>query len=238
MKYIDWSPPAPAENLAADEALLDLCEAGQCGELLRFSETSVPFVVLGYANHAALEANLPACRAANIPVLRRCTGGGTVLQGPGCLSYSLFLEIREQSPTETITSANRYIMERNQSALAPLLSQSVTIKGHTDLALADLKFSGNAQRRRRKFLIFHGTFLLDFDLPLVEKFLRMPSQQPDYRHDRPHSAFITNLHVSPDAVKLALRESWRADTEAHDLPLANFPALVQKYSSDEWNFKF
>lgn len=238
MKYIDWSPPSPAENLAADEALLDLCEAGQCEELLRFSETTVPFVVLGYANHAAIEANLPACRADNIPVLRRCTGGGTVLQGPGCLNYSLFLEIREHSPTETITSANRYIMQRNQSALSSLLAQPVTIKGHTDLALGDLKFSGNAQRRRRKFLIFHGTFLLNFNLPLVEKYLRMPSHQPDYRHDRPHSAFITNLNLSAEAVKLALRQAWRADTEAIDLPLANFPDLVQKYSSNDWNFKF
>jgi lipoate---protein ligase len=238
MKYIDLTFPTPAENLAGDEALLDLCEAGQAGEMLRFWEAREPFVVVGYANHAAREVNLDACRAGGIPVFRRATGGGTVLQGPGCLNYSLFLKIPETGPLQSITGTNNYILERHQTALAPLLHSPVRIQGHTDLAAGDLKFSGNAQRRRRTFLIFHGTFLLQFDIATVEKFLRPPSKQPDYRQNRPHTQFLTNLPLQPDAVKTALREIWQATEPAVDLPLAKLPELVVKYSSDSWNFKF
>src|SRR6266404_876476 len=89
MKYIDLTLGTPAENLACDEALLNMCEEGLEGEILRFWEPKETFVVVGYANQAAREANLEACRAGNVPVLRRCSGGGTVLQGLGCLNYSL-----------------------------------------------------------------------------------------------------------------------------------------------------
>ena len=56
MKLCDLTLATPEENLACDEALLDLCEAGHSGDILRFWEPSRHFVVLGYANKAAREA--------------------------------------------------------------------------------------------------------------------------------------------------------------------------------------
>src|SRR2546428_11436756 len=78
VKFCDLPLDSPAENLACDEALLDTAEAGFSGELLRVWEPQSYFVVLGYANKAASEANLEFCRQNAIPVLRRCTGGGAV----------------------------------------------------------------------------------------------------------------------------------------------------------------
>ncbi|HWF18652.1 MAG TPA: lipoate--protein ligase family protein [Verrucomicrobiae bacterium] len=237
MKYIDLTLPTPAENLACDEALLEACEAGLADEILRFWEPQEPFVVVGYANQIAREVNLEACKGRNIPGLRRCSGGGTVLQGAGCLNYSLLLKIPDAGPLRSISGTNSFIMERHRAALQSLLKGRVHVQGHTDLTLDNLKFSGNAQRRRKNFLIFHGTFLLRFDLPLVEQFLRMPSKQPEYRQSRPHTEFLTNLNISPEVVKSALREIWNANT-----PLPALPAppreLLDKYLTDEWNFKF
>ena len=239
MKYIDATLPTPAENLACDEVLLDLRENGAEGEMLRFWEPQTPFVVMGYANHAAREVNLPACEAAEIPVFRRCSGGGTVLQGPGCLNYTLILRVPETGPLATINGANKFIMGQNQAALGPLVENEIKIQGHTDLVINHQKFSGNAQRRRRKFLIFHGTFLLQFDLSLVEKYLRMPSKQPDYRKDRPHREFLTNLNLAPDAVKRALANQWQVTETLRDLPMDKIGELVQtRYLTHEWNFKF
>ena len=55
-------------------------------------------------------------------------------------------------------------MTTNRDALGQALGQAVEIEGHTDLAIDGVKFSGNAQRRRRDALLFHGTILLGFDL--------------------------------------------------------------------------
>ena len=86
MRHLDLTIPSPAENLACDEALLDWCESGDGVECLRFWESPEPFVVVGYANKVETEVNVAACEARKIPILRRCSGGGTVVQGPGCLN--------------------------------------------------------------------------------------------------------------------------------------------------------
>src|ERR1035441_6566637 len=87
VKCLDLTLPTPAANLACDEALLDACEEQGGGEVLRFWEPRDYFVVVGVSNHVAREVNRPACQRENLGVYRRCSGGGAVLQGPGCLNY-------------------------------------------------------------------------------------------------------------------------------------------------------
>src|SRR5450755_3522098 len=117
MQRLDLTLPSPAENLAADETLLDWCETGHGDETLRFWEPRETFVVVGYANKVATEVNVAACEAKGIPIFRRCSGGGTVVQMPGGLNYALILRITEDGPTRSISSANKFIMEKNRAAI-------------------------------------------------------------------------------------------------------------------------
>jgi len=228
VKLLDLTLPTPAENLACDEALLELAEATDGDEVLRFWESPVYFVVVGYANRVATEVNVDACRAAGIPILRRCTGGGTVVQGPGCLNYALVIK----SPSASVTETNRYIMERHRDAFG----KDVQFDGHTDLAIGGRKFSGNAQRRKRRYVLFHGSFLYNFDLDLITKLLPMPSQQPAYRQNRSHRDFLMNLPLSPAAIKKTLTGLWNATGHA---VCPETTALVrEKYASAAWTFKF
>lgn len=238
MASIALTLPTPAENLACDEALLDEAEAHGGAGLLRCWESPAHFVVLGHGNKLAAEVKVEACRAAGVPVLRRCSGGGTVLQGPGCLNYALILPCGEAGPLATITGANQFIMARQRDALAALLGRPVTVEGHTDLALDGRKFSGNAQRRKRTHLLFHGCFLLGFNLALIEQLLLPPPRQPEYRRGREHGDFLTRLDVSGEALQGALQRAWGASSSAPDAPCAAIAALVAaKYGRDEWNMK-
>jgi lipoate-protein ligase A len=246
MKHLDLTLPSPAENLACDEALLDWRGENGGEEILRFWESRETFVVIGYANKIATEVNVKNCRAKQIPIFRRCSGGGTVLQGVGCLNYALILRIAENSPLAGISSANQFIMEKNSEAIETIFKSQIanrksqiSVRGHTDLAIDGLKFSGNSQRRKKNFLLFHGTLLLDFDLALVSEFLRMPSKQPDYRQSRGHGEFLTNLNLSAGKVKTVLKKSWSAIEELKDFPQSEIQKLAdQKYLTDEWNLKF
>ena len=261
MKLLDLTLATPAENLACDEALLNRSEAGVGGEVLRFWEPREYFVVVGYANQVEREVNAAACRARGVPIFRRCSGGGTVLQGPGCLNYSLILLIAERPSLAGISSVNKFIMERNAEAIAPEVRRQmpeagIAVCGHTDLALAAgpspagsergdgglpvalRKFSGNSQRRHKRALLFHGTFLLHLDLALMSELLRMPSQQPDYRRHRRHSEFLTNLNLPAARLKVALRKAWKASGKLPDFPARETSRLAaEKYSTTEWNFK-
>ena len=115
----------------------------------------------------------------------------------------------------------------------------VTVEGFTDLAVNGLKFSGNAQRRKRRCLLFHGTFLLDFDLSLVEKLLRLPSRPPAYRENRSHTEFLTRLGCEASSIKAALQKVWNAKEPLEVIPNAAISQLVQaKYATEEWNLKW
>ena len=235
----------PAQNLACDEALLEACDAGAGGEVLRLWESPSYFVVVGYGQSISREVNPAACRERGIPILRRSSGGGTVLQGPGCLNYSLVLRTGDHEACRTIGSTNRFIMQRHRAVMARLVAAGhpapalagtfanaaaaagkavetidspLEIQGFTDLTWRGRKFSGNAQRRRQHALLFHGTFLLDFDLGLVDALLPPPSRAPDYRQNRCHSAFLTNLPVSAKAVKTALIHAWSAAGGLAEVP--------------------
>ena len=238
MKYLDLTLPSPAENLACDEALLDACEAGAGGgdEVLRFWEPAGPSVVVGYANRVAAEVNVDACARRAVPILRRVSGGGTVVQGPGCLNYALVLNLGRDPALGSISGANRYILQRHADCLGSLLGRQVSLEGQTDLALDGRKFSGNAQRRKRHCLLFHGSFLLDLDLSLVAALLPMPSRQPGYRGNRSHPEFLMNLGLPAGQLKAALRLAWAAAD-----PLDHPPAEVTRdlsggrYACEAWN---
>ncbi len=238
MRYCNLTLPTPEENLACEEALLNCAEEGDLGEVLRFWEPARHFVVVGYANRVATEVNVDFCERHQVPILRRCSGGGTVLQGPGCLNYSLILRLEEDGPFSGITSTNRFILERHQSALTALLEGQVQTQGHTDLTISGLKFSGNSQRRKRRFLLFHGSFQLNMDIAFIEKVLPFPSKAPEYRRQRAHKDFLINLELPAETLRTALANAWGAAEPLGSVPYSRIEALVtEKYRAQDWNFK-
>jgi lipoate-protein ligase A len=239
VKYLDIALPTTAHYLACDEVLLELCEAGGGDDWLWFWEPRDFSVVLGYSRSWAREVHAEACRQHGIKILRRSSGGGTVLQGPGCLNYSLLLTITPDSPWQGITQTNHAIMERHRRILEPLVGAEIEIQGVTDLALAGRKFNGNAQRRQRQHLLFHGCFLLSLDLDLMSEVLPLPEVRPAYRRDRGHGDFVTNLGLPAEKIRAAFREIWHTHPGHFELPENQIHQLVRgKYLDPAWIQKF
>jgi lipoate---protein ligase len=235
LRFYDRGFATPEENLACDEVLLDVCEEGAGGEVLRVWQPHCRFVVLGYTNAAAREVNLPACEAEGVPVHRRTTGGGTIVQMPGCLNYALVLKMGREEALEGIDTTNAYILGRVAGALGTLTGEPVVLQGHTDLCLGHRKFAGNAQRRKSRAVLFHGTMLLHADIPGIERLLPQPSMQPGYRDDRGHRDFLTNLGLDPLPVVEALRAAWEAHEPSHlDIDHRVAALATQKYIRREW----
>jgi lipoate-protein ligase A len=239
VKYLDLTFPDPARNLACDEALLDLCEKSGEEGVLRVWEPADYFVVVGYSNKLLSEVNVSACDAKGIPILRRFSGGGAVLQGPGCLNYSLVVRNECSGIPADLTDSYRYVLNRHLRVCTDHGALAAEIRGVSDLALDGRKFSGNAQHRKRLCSLFHGTFLLDFDIALIETCLFMPSRQPAYRQHRSHETFLCNLSIAARDVCAALRQVWGAEEALHEVPLDRIEALVgERYSCRQWNFKY
>lgn len=239
MKYLDLTFADPAENLACDEALLSWLEARPSEEpLLRIWQAESPFVVLGHSNKFNSEVRRATCAAAGIPVLRRITGGGAVVQGAGCLNYSLVFHAETEN-LGSIGESFRYVLERHRQMIEKLKDVYVSIEGVSDLTTTGRKFSGNAQYRKRTCILVHGTFLLNFELALIERCLFMPERQPEYRRHRGHLDFVTNLQLSASAVRAGLIEAWAADQEFNEVPWAMVERLARaRYRQTEWLNRF
>jgi lipoate-protein ligase A len=230
MQFLSLTLASLAANLALDEALLLEAEAGRGGEVLRLWEALRVGVVLGAGGSIAADVR----DEAGIDLGRRCSGGGTVLVGPGCLCYTLILRLDRQSELRTIPASQRWIMER-LAAMLSTSSQPLVFRGTSDLCVGERKCSGNAQRRGRHYLLHHGTLLDAFDLTLIPRHLREPGRQPDYRQQRCHLDFVTNLGRGREELSQRLRRGWQADQPLAAPPLEQVEALVRtKYATPEW----
>jgi lipoate-protein ligase A len=206
--------------------------------LLRVWEPRDHFIVLGHSNRLHSEVNISACQRDHVVILRRVSGGGAVMQGAGCLNYCLILNAQILR-LRSIGAAFRYVLERHCRLISRLAGVQVRRQGGSDLTVAGRKFSGNAQYRKARYVLVHGTFLLNFDFSMIARFLRMPAKQPAYRQHRPHLEFITNLNLTSAQVRDCIREGWNAVEEFSDVPLARMEALVkERYGREEWSKKF
>lgn len=198
MKLLQYSCKTPKENIAIDEYLLQEVNIGAYSDgICRIWESNQVFVVMGLSKSLNQDVHEMACLRDGIDILKRCSGGGTVLQGPGCFNYSYILPLSYHQQLQSVSSTTAYVLSLVQATLASLIPNTQQ-KGISDLVINDLKFSGNAQRRIKHAVLFHGTILYNFDVSLITKYLKEPIDQPVYRHHRHHCDFIQNIGITKD----------------------------------------
>jgi len=156
----------------------------------RLYEQKEVCVVMGAGRKAEEDVFLEQVAADAVPVLRRRGGGGTVVLSPGQLVLAVVTEVA--SPFQNL----QYFQTINnwfRLALQPLGVSGIEDRGISDLAIGEKKILGTSLYRRRKILFYQASLLVDNDLSLFDRYLRFPSRVPDYRRDRGHLEFCTNL---------------------------------------------
>jgi len=202
MQFRDISFPTPQENIAFDEVLLHLAEKQGGGGYLRFWESSRIFIVMGAIGRAEMDIKSALVQEDNIPVVRRSSGGGTVLQGPGCLNYTLVLSKQKYPQLNDLRRSYEWISSQIIEALHQAGVEAY-FRPLSDLATGtdEKKISGNAQHRRKLYILHHGTILYNFDLSLISRYLYDPKDAPEYRKYRAHTDFVTNVPIDPRVFK-------------------------------------
>jgi lipoate---protein ligase len=234
LRLLDHTAESLNENLALDEALLLAAEAGVGDEVLRFWEWPHNAVVLGAGGSIAIDVNEEACRADGVTIHRRASGGGTVLLGRGCLLFSLVLSYDRAAELRDVTASYRWVLGRVREALRPIAP--LELVGISDLAWNGRKVSGNAQQRKSRHVLHHGSMLYDFDVSAVARYLRPPEREPAYRAGREHQAFLTNLPADGHALKRLLTGGFGAEPGPLDSgTFGQVSELVhEKYRTPEW----
>jgi lipoate-protein ligase A len=88
---------------------------------------------------------------------------------------------------------------------------------------------------RRHAVLYHGTLLDSFDLPLVAQVLRHPPREPGYRAGRGHGDFLANLEMGRPALEATVRAAFGAEQFRSAWPDQRVAALVrERYADPAW----
>ncbi|MBD3426770.1 MAG: lipoate--protein ligase family protein [Candidatus Omnitrophica bacterium] len=241
MKIVNFRCDTPEENIALDEMLLLQAEEGKAGPSLRLWQSDEYFVVVGRSGRIRQECELDNCQRDKVKIIRRTSGGGSVLQGPGCLNFSLVLPYSFQEEYNDINSSYRVVLGRIADKFR-LKGLDIQFMPLCDLALGGRKVSGNAQARKKIFFLIHGTFLYGLDTSRVSSYLKHPLREPSYRERRAHDEFLVNVPVGPGEAAEVIKSAFSPFGGTHKLSEQDEKELrclaKEKYSLREWNYAF
>ena len=176
------------------------------------------------------------------PVYRRISGGGSVLHTRGNLNYALFLPLAAFPELMNVSLSYQRIL----AGVIAGFPRGVSVQGYSDLAFASRgaarKFSGNAQCRKRGWILHHGTLLYDKEaIRRVPLYLRPPPKEPAYRRGRRHREFMTNVlpyysrAALARAVRLGVAAAFNAELRAIPDPLRAARAVMNPPFQSERN---
>lgn len=128
--------------------------------------TNQPCIVLGKNQSIYKEVSFDYLRSDNLQLARRISGGGTVYQDEGNLSFAFISAFSE-------SKVNNYRLF-NRPVIATLLQVGVEAEhdSRNSILYKGKKISGNAQFTNRKNIISHGTLLVNADLDTLRSCLR------------------------------------------------------------------
>ncbi len=241
MLCLDWTCRTVEEDLALDEALLVEADEHDGPAALRFWEPRQYAVILGASRSIQADVHIRACRADGVPILRRSSGGGTVLVGPGVLNVAFFLHENTQPGLWAVDAAQRYVLERLALSLRRA-GQDVAVLGLGDLVLSGRKFGGSAQRRLKHWFMVHCSILYEMPIERITRYLALPDRQPAYRRQRSHEDFLSNLPLPRRILLDAIRASWSPGSALAPPPAGasgRLPDLVsEKFGNRSWIERF
>ncbi len=167
-------------QLQLEEALLRLDDRNIC---LINSGTKSPAIVLGISQKPHLVVN-----PTEIPLLRRFSGGGTVVVDEDTLFVTFIGNSDELQIAHNPSSVSRWTTK----IYDPLFAGLNFSHHENDYRLGNRKIGGNAQYFCKKRFLHHTSFLFDWNQTRMMS-LKMPPKMPSYRQNRPHESFLTPL---------------------------------------------
>jgi len=187
------------KQLHIEEVLLRRCSSNYLilNSGMREEDTAV---VLGLSGKIGELVNVDHFLKRPIHLIRRYTGGGTVVVDKSTLFATFIMNSKDAA----VAPYPRDIMRWSEGVYKPVFdemtkSNSFSLR-ENDYVLGDRKVGGNAQTITKNRWVHHTSFLWSFD-PAKMQYLQLPKKRPDYRADRDHGAFLTKLEQHVGSVE-------------------------------------
>ena len=264
-----WTNDGPT-NMAIDEAVLQARTENLVPNTLRFFRWNPSTATIGRNQSLSTEIDMAAAKGLNIDVVRRISGGGAVYHDYNNeITYSIITS--EKDLKKSFNLLNKQNGDTEEKFFDVDGSYNVIIQGlmsglgniglkveqgliHCPVMLVDdLKISGNAQARRKGFILQHGTILLHVDAELMYTVLRAPEGATKSKMVRSVRSKVTGLYDNADVKPISDDEFQKIMVESFERKLNINCELgtltdyekklvedfkVKRYSNKDWLNKF
>jgi len=219
LRIIDTGLRDGRMNIAFDQALIDQHQAGNIPDTIRFLRFP-PTALVGRHQDLSRELKLDHCRANNIGVARRITGGGAIYFDEGQLGWELVLH----RSTLGIASLGELASEICQAAASGLSKLGIAAKyrAPNEIEVDGHKISGTGGFFDGDTLFYQGTVLIDMNPAEMMAALNMAEAVVSEGSPAPEPPRITTLKAllgdglpDLDAIKSAIASGI---SERFDLP--------------------
>ena len=168
-------------------------------------------IVLGRSNNPVDSLIVKNVVADEITVYKRPSGGETVVLSNKMIVLSTSVE------QTNFKSGRSYFKDYNTkiiSALRKLGIEDLGYKGISDITINELKILGSSIYQNKFVVFYHAVLNVSESVSLIDKYLKHPVREPDYRMNRNHRDFVTSLskekyNISIDDIKKAIEIEFR-----------------------------
>ncbi|MEM4297740.1 MAG: biotin/lipoate A/B protein ligase family protein [Nitrososphaerota archaeon] len=238
-------------NMAVDEALVHQVSQRKAPNTIRLYRWKPSAVSIGFFQSVEQEVNLEACKREGVDVVRRITGGGAVYHDyEGEVTYSLIAHQEDPIIPSDIKRSYEFICRAIVLGLERL-GLKAEFRPVNDIVINGRKVSGNAQTRRMKAVLQHGTVLVDVDVKKMFSFLKVSDEKIKDKVIKNVEERVTSINrelgykVSLKEVADSLAKGFEqslglglVEGELDDEELSLAKRLRdEKYVTYEWNFK-
>ena len=239
-----------AEGLAVDDTLPQSVAHHDSPPILHLY-TFVPSVIVGKYQDIEAALRLDRCHARGIEYNRRSTGGGTVIMGPEIIALGLGINVN----CPGLKSGNvGGVFESIGEVLIQALKElgiPAYFRPKNDLEVAGKKIAGlSAASETGESLLFHTSFLVDFDVELMTDIMSTPLVKLSDKGYNCFSQRMTTVreelgkNVPLTAVMDAIRESFQSvfniqfeEDEPDTWEKETMARLIrERYSNRNWIF--
>jgi lipoate-protein ligase A len=175
------------------------------------------YIVLGNSNQVEEAVFLERAIKDEVPILKRPTGGQSVVLSPQMVVVSTAKKGRQQM------FSRKYLLMYNGRIIEALKQIGICdleMQGISDITLRGQKIAGSAMYRNIEMVFFHAVLNVAESAHLIERYLRYPPITPQYRAGRTHLEFITSLRTQGFAV--SFEETLDSIKKQMEVPLEEF----------------
>jgi lipoate-protein ligase A len=235
-------------NMAIDRAVLVTNSKAKVPPTVRFYTWKPPAISIGYFQSLSEEIDIDACKDLGVEFVRRITGGGAVFHDKE-LTYSIVIPESNPKVPKNILESYRRICGAVIKGLKQLWIES-KYAPINDIIVNNKKISGNAQTRKLKTVLQHGTILMDVDVDKMFKLLKVPDEKIKDKLIADVKQRVTSIkHVSgnvisfsevADAMQTGFEQEFSIELVSDVLTKdeINLTKKFEKecFSTNEWNY--